>query len=306
MMKGALQKGFDFEDGVNDILGQRESYDLPTLSRCEGVFSGVRQALAAPLMVWLIKLYRYCFANHTIEHGSSHTRLESNRVASSLKVFLNQLQNGGFITGARSGGQFVGTGQMCDELESRVIQNVVNNIADGSVASFCGTRNFQNTTYRLTTLNQLLGALYHVVKVVPSCITQILVNVSRMVASSYCLHKLYFTANVGVILFILTLAASGQTPQCPPDMVCISPQAARQALENADTVKAQAAEILTLREAVLKQKEATVDVKIEYAKTLGELTGAQKELIALRAQLEFVMKNGRNKCGGLTLFCLQK
>lgn len=106
------------------------------------------------------------------------------------------------------------------------------------------------------------------------------------------------------LLFIAAFAVQAQ--QCPPDMVCTTPEAARKALQDSDMVTAQAAEILTLREAVVKQKEVTVDIKIEYAKTLGELVGAKGELISLRAQLEFVMKNGRNKCGGLTLFCIQR
>lgn len=105
--------------------------------------------------------------------------------------------------------------------------------------------------------------------------------------------------------FLFTIAANAQT-ECPVDKVCISPQAARTALENADLVKAQADEIMTLREAVIKQKEVTIDVKIELAKAIGELTGAKQEVIRVQANLEFILLHGRNKCGGFTLLCIQK
>jgi len=109
-------------------------------------------------------------------------------------------------------------------------------------------------------------------------------------------------------LFFVSIANGQTVADCPHPSGCVvlSVEQARQSLEDRVTVKAQADEILTLRESVVKQKEVTVDIKIEYAKTLGELVGAKGELISLRAQLEFVLKNGRNKCGGLTLFCIQK
>jgi len=109
-----------------------------------------------------------------------------------------------------------------------------------------------------------------------------------------------------IILF--AISASGQT-DCtvtPRDCALVSKAALVKALTDSDTVKAQAAEIMTLREAVVKQKEVTVDVKIELAKAIGQLTGAQQELVSARAMLDFVMKNGRNKCGGFTIFCMQK
>lgn len=116
-------------------------------------------------------------------------------------------------------------------------------------------------------------------------------------------------ATIVWLLIIGTAITFSQTvTDCPHPSGCVvlSAERARQALVDADTVKAQAAEILTLREAVVKQKEVTVDVKIELARTLGQLTGAQSELISLRAQIAFLMEHGRNKCGGFTLLCVQR
>lgn len=108
-------------------------------------------------------------------------------------------------------------------------------------------------------------------------------------------------------LFTLAGASMAQDPaaiDCPADRVCITLDQARQALVDADTVKAQANEILTLKQALIDQKEVTVDIKIELARVMGEKTGADQAVVRLQAQNEFLLKYGRKRCGVFSL-CIQ-
>jgi hypothetical protein len=100
-----------------------------------------------------------------------------------------------------------------------------------------------------------------------------------------------------------TLAAIGQTSSgCPANFVCISPAAARQALEDGDVRKAQEIQILDLKKAILDEKSITLDVKIELAKTTGQLTGVQGENVTLRALVDMLVKNTRKKSIGFIAF----
>jgi hypothetical protein len=85
---------------------------------------------------------------------------------------------------------------------------------------------------------------------------------------------------------------------CPPDRVCITVEQARQALLDRDTVKAQESQILDLKKAILDEKSITLDVKIELAKTTGQLTGVQGENVTLRALVDVLIKNARPKKNG--------
>ena len=80
-----------------------------------------------------------------------------------------------------------------------------------------------------------------------------------------------------------------------PEMVSITVQQARQALVDADTVKAQAEQIKTLTEAVNAQKLITADVKIEFARVSGEATALRQNEVANRAILEYAIKNTKKK-----------
>jgi len=68
-----------------------------------------------------------------------------------------------------------------------------------------------------------------------------------------------------LIIFLASFTAFSQT-QCPPDMVCISPEAARKALIDSDTVKAQALQIKALEQAVKDAQDNTQKALIEFAK----------------------------------------
>jgi hypothetical protein len=111
-----------------------------------------------------------------------------------------------------------------------------------------------------------------------------------------------------IILAVLMTAfasyADGQTTDCPPDKVCLTQQQAAKYLALEDEKRAIERENLTLKQAVLDQKEVTVDVKIELAKQIGEKTGAQSEAVRLQAIVDFLLKNGRKKCGVFSI-CIQ-
>lgn len=94
-----------------------------------------------------------------------------------------------------------------------------------------------------------------------------------------------------------SVTAAAQPSQCPPGMVCISPEAARKALENADTVEAQKKEIEVLKQAIADQRNLTADVKIELARTVGEKTRLEIEVPRLSALLEVCMKKRKVSVG---------
>lgn len=99
------------------------------------------------------------------------------------------------------------------------------------------------------------------------------------------------------IIFAAVTSFSQSTPDCPVGFVCISPEAARKALENADTVEAQRKEILALMQAIADQKGATADVKIALAQATGEKTQLEIANLRLNGNLEVCMKKRGVKVG---------
>jgi hypothetical protein len=131
---------------------------------------------------------------------------------------------------------------------------------------------------------------------------------------------------VGLLIIVGALAVAAQTEPCPPmpeGRLCISQAAGDQAVMNAKLVKAQEAEIAALKQAVLDERETTrqvqataakneADLKASATKALVDLGTATGQLIEARAtiqtqnaMLQFMLTNGRNKCGGFTLICIQ-
>lgn len=93
-------------------------------------------------------------------------------------------------------------------------------------------------------------------------------------------------------------ACLAQSPtDCPPNLVCITPEAARKALENSDLVEAQKKEIEVLKQAIADQRNLTADVKIELAKTVGEKTRLEIEVPRLSGLLEVCMKKRKVSVG---------
>lgn len=100
-------------------------------------------------------------------------------------------------------------------------------------------------------------------------------------------------------LFALSGVCSAQSATCPQGMVCISPDAARKALQDSDTVKAQTVEIGVLKKAIDDTKQIVNDLKVELAKQTGELTGSQQSMVDARAVITVLSANckARNRIG---------
>jgi hypothetical protein len=102
--------------------------------------------------------------------------------------------------------------------------------------------------------------------------------------------------------FVLSLTAHAQAPQCPDGFVCITPAAARAALEAGDKAKALEAEGQAKDKAIADLKQINTDLKIDLAKTTGELTGEQSANVQNRAIIELLLKYARPKKFGVINF----
>ena len=100
-----------------------------------------------------------------------------------------------------------------------------------------------------------------------------------------------------ILVFANALVAHSQTLECPVNMVCISPEAARKALENADLVEAQKKEIASLSQAIEDYKALIVSTKIELAKAVGEKTGCESGAVRSNAIIDALLKKRQVKVG---------
>lgn len=98
-----------------------------------------------------------------------------------------------------------------------------------------------------------------------------------------------------LIIFLASFTAYSQT-QCPENLVCISPAAARQALVDSDTVKAQAVELAAKDQAIADLKDALNKMRIEYAEARGELTALKQNAVSDRAIIDLLLKSAKKKC----------
>lgn len=99
-----------------------------------------------------------------------------------------------------------------------------------------------------------------------------------------------------IVFFVSLYSMQAQSIQCPPDKVCISPEAARKALQDSDTVQAQAKEIAAKDQAFADlQKELNV-MRIELAKAIGEKTGSEQMVVRLTAIVDVLLKGQKKKC----------
>lgn len=97
-------------------------------------------------------------------------------------------------------------------------------------------------------------------------------------------------------LLWLTLLASNATAQeCPPDMVCISREAAQKALEAGDKAKALEAELKANQEAYTKLKDTLNEMRVEFARTSGELTAIKQQAVRDAAIIEMLLQQTKKK-----------
>lgn len=97
------------------------------------------------------------------------------------------------------------------------------------------------------------------------------------------------------ILFTSTLAFS----QCPENLVCITPDAARAALVAGDTVKAQAVVLAAKDKAIADLRDELNKMRIEYAEARGELTALKQNAVSDRAIITAMIPMLRQKKVGL-------
>lgn len=102
-----------------------------------------------------------------------------------------------------------------------------------------------------------------------------------------------------VIPVICATHSYGQT-QCPAGFVCITPAAARAALEAGDKAKALQTEIDTLKAQTIPQlKDALADMRVQFAEASGENTTLKQRAVSDAAMIELLSKLVRPKKIGL-------
>ena len=107
-------------------------------------------------------------------------------------------------------------------------------------------------------------------------------------------------------LFVISLVifvGSSLAQECPQNLVCISREAAIQAVENADKVKALEAEGKAKDQAIADQKEVITKIKIEYAEKVGEVTALKQNAVENRAIISLLLQQTRRKCAPFSI-CL--
>lgn len=111
-------------------------------------------------------------------------------------------------------------------------------------------------------------------------------------------------------IFILLLAGvagvSAQSSECQFSSGCVtvSRAVAEKALVDAETVKAQAAEIAALKQALSDEKAVAEKLKLEFAEKSGENTALRQNDVANRAIIELLVKKVGKKCSPLSILCL--
>jgi hypothetical protein len=105
------------------------------------------------------------------------------------------------------------------------------------------------------------------------------------------------------IWLALVVTAMGQQGTCPVDMVCLTPAAARAALEAGDKAKALEVEVKDLKEKVIPQLKDTLNtIRVEYAETKGEVTILKQDKVEWMAEKELLLKLVRPKKFGVINF----
>ena len=118
------------------------------------------------------------------------------------------------------------------------------------------------------------------------------------------MRKLQIIAYTLLVYFGFTIAVVAQTtpPNCPDGFVCITPAAARAALEAGDKVKALEAEAKAKDQAIDDLKKLLADSRIEFARCSGEATILKQRAVSDAAEKELLFKMVRPKKFGIIVF----
>lgn len=102
---------------------------------------------------------------------------------------------------------------------------------------------------------------------------------------------------LSIIFFALAITAMSQ--ECPVGRICLTPEQARIALENADKVKVLEAYVKTLETAQNDYKAEIAKIRIEYAEKVGENTILKQNEVANRALITVLLQNVKKKRNAL-------
>lgn len=102
-----------------------------------------------------------------------------------------------------------------------------------------------------------------------------------------------FVIAFAIVLFASTLGYS--QAECPQGMVCLSPQAARAALEAGDAKIALEKQVTALEQAVRDAQDNTSKALIELAKVSGENTILKQQQIRDMALVDLLLKQTKKK-----------
>jgi len=105
-----------------------------------------------------------------------------------------------------------------------------------------------------------------------------------------------------VSIVFLALGITAMSQECPVGRICLTPEQARIALENADKVKALEAYVKTLEQAQIDYKAEISKVRIEYAEKVGENTALKQNDVSNRAIITVLLQSVRPKKFGLINF----
>lgn len=107
---------------------------------------------------------------------------------------------------------------------------------------------------------------------------------------------------LAVVLFFAAAQTVDAQVSCPPDLVCITRDAALKALADADRVKALEAEIKVKDQAYADLGKLLNDMRVEFARCSGETTILKQRAVSDAAMIELLSKLVRPKKIGLINF----
>jgi hypothetical protein len=92
------------------------------------------------------------------------------------------------------------------------------------------------------------------------------------------------------------------TEPCPAGLVCITPEAARKALLDSDTVKAQSVNLAVKDTVIADLRKHLDDMRLEFVRADTKATALEKQAIRDAAIIELLLKMVRAKKIGLLNF----
>ncbi len=105
-----------------------------------------------------------------------------------------------------------------------------------------------------------------------------------------------------ILLFTFALTAKAQTSECPSGLVCLTREAAVEALHTADERDALKLELKVVKDEITKKDFQITDLLAKYSVAVQKAADYEKENITLNSRLDFYMKARRIKKFGIINF----